>query len=367
MHKKLKTTIGNNRKLTYAQAIHEAIDLCLKMDPNVFVIGEGVPDPKGIFGTTLGLREKYGKMRVMDMPISENGITGICIGAALQGMRPIMTHQRMDFSLLAFDQIANVAAKWYYMLGGKVSVPLVVRLIVGRGWGQGAQHSQSLQALYTHIPGLKVVMPTTAYDVKGLLIAAVFDKNPVIFIEHRWLYNLPDVVPEGSYKVNIGQAKIIQKGHDITIAATSYMVVESMKAIEILKKIGVKVELIDLRTLKPLDKSIILKSIRKTGRLLVADTGWKTLGFASEVITLAAQDGYKYLHQAPVRVTLPDLPTPTSWKLAEKYYPTALTIIERVLQMIGFRQSKINDICHKYNMERKIRSDVPDTSFKGPF
>ena len=175
-----------NREIKFGEAIREAIDICMRDDKSVFIIGEGVPDPRGIFGSTLGLKEKYGGDRVLDMPLSENGMTGVCIGAALKGMRPIMTHQRMDFALLSMDEIINNAAKWHYMFGGKINIPLVVRMIIGRGWGQGAQHSQNLQALFAHIPGLNVIMPTTPYDVKGLLISSVENNNPVIFIEHRW-------------------------------------------------------------------------------------------------------------------------------------------------------------------------------------
>ena len=176
-----------NRELKFSQAINEAVDLCMAKDPAVYIMGLGVPDPKGIFGTTLGLQQKYGSKRVMDMPASENAMTGVAIGSALVGMKPIMTHQRMDFALLAIDQIVNQAANWHYMFGEQVNVPIVIRMIIGRGWGQGPQHSQSLQAWFAHVPGLKVVMPATAYDAKGLLIAGIEYNNPIIFIEHRWL------------------------------------------------------------------------------------------------------------------------------------------------------------------------------------
>jgi len=227
------------RKLRYCQAVNEAIDQCMAKDPNVYIMGLGVPDPKGVFGTTLGLQEKYGSSRVMDMPTAENGMTGIAIGSALVGMRPIMVHQRIDFFLLAMEQLVNQAAKWHYTFGGKSSVPLVVRLIIGRGWGQGPQHSQSLQAWFAHVPGLKVVMPTTAYDAKGLLISSIEDNNPIVFLEHRWLHNMVDYVPEETYRVELGKCKIMRAGTDITIAALSYMSVEALKAAEHLKKFGI--------------------------------------------------------------------------------------------------------------------------------
>lgn len=355
------------RKLTYFQAINEAITLCMQKDPRVFIIGEGVPDPKGIFGTTLGLKEKFGEEKVLDMPISENGLTGVCIGAALSGVRPILTHQRIDFSLLSFDQIANVAAKWYYMFGGKQSLPLVIRMIIGRGWGQGSQHSQSLQALYAHIPGLKVVMPATAYDAKGLLISSILDNNPVIFIEHRWLYNIKGEVPEKFYTVEIGKGKLVEKGSDVTIVSTSFMTAESARAVKILKGIGVSVELIDMRTIKPLDTDNIIKSVKKTGRLLVADTGVRSFGITAEVIATAAEYAVNFLKAPPRRITLPDSPTPTSWKAAEEYYPTFLDIIRGVLKLVGASDTKISKILVKYRPSKNIPSDVPDNSFTGPF
>src|SRR3989344_1474080 len=194
------------RIINGAQAIREALDQSLAKDPRVFVVGEGVPDPKGVFGTSIGLREKYGKNRVWDMPVAENGMTGACIGAAISGMRPVLVHQRLDFALLSLDQIIKNAAKWFYMFGGQQSVPLVIRMVIGHGWGQGAQHSQNLQALFAHIPGLKVVMPATAHDAKGLLVASVRDNNPVIFLEHRWVHGVRGPVPEELYEIPLGQA-----------------------------------------------------------------------------------------------------------------------------------------------------------------
>ena len=231
-----------SRELKFFQAINEAIDLCMAKDPAVYIMGLGVPDPKGVFGSTLGLQGKYGSTRVMDMPTSENGMTGVAIGSALVGMRPIMTHQRIDFALLAMEQIVNQAAKWHYMFGGRMSVPLVIRMIIGRGWGQGSQHSQSLQSWFAHIPGLKVVMPTTPYDAKGLLISSIEDNNPVVFIEHRWLYNISGHVPEGVYRVPLGQARVIKKGNDLTIVATSYMTLEALRAAEMLTEDGIRAE-----------------------------------------------------------------------------------------------------------------------------
>lgn len=350
------------RELKFFQAINEATDLCMAKDSAVYIMGLGVPDPKGIFGTTLGLQEKYGPDRVMDMPVSENGMTGVAIGSALAGMRPIMTHQRVDFALLAMEQVANQAANWYYMFGGKVSVPLVIRMIIGRGWGQGPQHSQSLQAWFAHIPGLKVVMPTTAYDAKGLLISSIEDNNPVIFLEHRWLHNITGDVPEGHYRVPLGKARVMQAGNDVTMACTSYMSLEALRAAEMLAERGVSAEVIDIRTLKPLDEELILESVRKTGHLIVADTGWKTGGFAGEIVALTAEKAWGSLKAPPARITLPDCPTPTTRALANHYYPRAVDLVATALDMLGHSLDE-----SLFLQTSTIPLDVPDKGFTGPF
>ena len=241
-----------HRQLKFSEAILEATDQKMAQDSNVYIMGLGVPDPKGIFGTTSGLSAKYGSDRVMDMPTSENAMTGIAIGTAILGMRPIMTHQRVDFFLLALDQLINNAAKWHYMFGNQMKVPLVIRLIIGRGWGQGPQHSQSLHSFFAHIPRLKVVMPATPYDAKGLHISAIEDDNPVIYLEHRWLHGIFGEVPLEPYTVPIGEAKIVQGGKDITIVAASHMVLEAYRAAKWLQEDGINVEIIDLRSIQPL-------------------------------------------------------------------------------------------------------------------
>lgn len=269
----MQTESTSQRELTYSQALLEGLRQSMEQDSSVIVIGEGVPDPKSIFGTTAGLQEQFGTKRVFDMPLAENGMTGVCIGAALDGLRPVMVHQRIDFSLLALDQIINNAAKWYYMFDGAASVPLVIRVLIGRGWGQGPQHSQSLQALFAHIPGLKVVMPTTARDAKGLLIAAIQDNNPVIFIEHRWLHHIRDQVPVDFYTTPLDQARVVRQGKDVTVVATSYMLIEVLRAAQLLAAHGIEVEVIDLRSVKPIDIKTIINSVQQTKHLVVADTG----------------------------------------------------------------------------------------------
>lgn len=351
-----------NREIKYFEAIHEAIDLSMQNDPSVYIMGLGVPDPKGIFGTTIGLQKKYGTGRVMDMPCSENGMTGVAIGSALVGMRPIMTHQRVDFVLLALEQIVNQAAKWHYMFDGQLKVPLVIRLIIGRGWGQGPQHSQSLESWFAHIPGLKVVMPTTPYDAKGLLISSIEDNNPVLFIEHRWLHSISGHVPKNIYRVPIGKPKILRKGNDITVVATSFMTIEALRASDFLKTYGIETEVIDLRTLRPLDDSSIISSVKKTGRLLVVDTGWTSFGIGAEIIARVTEKGFSHLITAPHRIGLPEVPTPTSPALSDHYYPHAEDIINSVLDML---KRDTRDMTIPKLHEGPL--DIPDLNFTGPF
>ena len=352
--------------IKYSAAILQATDQLMALDPSVYIMGLGVPDPKGIFGTTLGLEEKYGSDRVLDMPTSENGMTGIAIGSALVGMRPIMTHQRVDFFILAFDQLINNAAKWHYMFGGQMSVPLVIRLIIGRGWGQGPQHSQTLHSYFAHVPGLKVVMPSNPYDAKGLLVSAVQDNNPVVYIEHRWLHNVHGEVPPELYAVPIGKAKVVTEGEDVTILACSHMTIEAYKAARFLQDEGISAEVVDLRSVKPLDKETILTSVRKTGRAIIADPDWKTCGFASEIVALIAEEAFGDLKAPPKRVAYPDSLSPTSWALSNHYYPTAKDIVLSALEMTGrpVQARKLLETIMQEKMHAPL--DVPDSSFTGP-
>jgi pyruvate dehydrogenase E1 component beta subunit len=348
------------RELKYFQAIHEATELCMAADPSVYVIGLGVTDPKGVFGTTLGLEQKFGSQRVMDMPCAENGMTGVVLGSALAGMRPIMVHQRIDFALLAMEQIVNQAAKWNYMFGGRKSAPLVIRLLVGRGWGQGPQHSQSLHAWFAHVPGLRVVSPSTPQDAKGLLISAVEDNNPVIFIEHRWLHNISGPVPEGMYRAPLGKARILRRGDDVTIVAISHMALEAHRAAQTLAAEGIEAEVIDPRSLRPLDEETILESVSRTGRLIVADTSWKHGGFAGEIVARVAEELGGELKCRPRRIALPECPTPTSPALAAHFYPTAADIAAAAVEMVQGRKLLLTPA-------PTGPLDVPDPSFTGPF
>ena len=323
------------RKISYVKAINETLRQMIETDKNVFLIGQGVTSPWYVGATTVGLIDRFGSERIIDTPVSENGISGAAVGAALAGMRPILMHPRMDFMYYAMDQIANQAANWYYMSGGQVNVPLTIWAIINRGGEQAAQHSQALQALFTHIPGLKVVMPSTPYDAKGLLVASVKDDNPVVYIDDRWLYNHVGEVPEELYSVPIGKGIVRRKGKDVTVVATSYMVHEAVKSAEELEKEGIDVEIIDLRSIKPLDEKLLFNSIKKTGRLVVVDAGWKTCGVAAEISALVASNCFKYLKTPIMRVSLPDTPAPSSSILEKAYYPNHNDIISTVKKAVA--------------------------------
>ncbi|MCK6498996.1 MAG: alpha-ketoacid dehydrogenase subunit beta [Nitrospirales bacterium] len=322
------------RRRTYAQAIREAHADLLRQDPRVFVCGQGVWNP-WYAGTSLqDLDKEFGRERVFDCPVSENATTGAAIGAAIVGMRPIVFHARMDFMLLAVDPIVNQAANWSYLFGGQVNVPVVIRSVINRGGEQGAQHSQALQALFAHVPGLKVVMPATPHDAKGLLIAAVRDGNPVLYIDDRWLYEQEGDVPEGLYEVPIGAAAIRRPGKDVTLVATSYMAAEAAKAVEQLAERDIDVELIDLRTIKPWDRNLLYSSVGKTGRLVIADAAWMSGGIAADIAASVAGDLFHAL-KAPIgRVCLPDVPAPTSAPLERAYYVGAEDIIATVEKVL---------------------------------
>jgi len=324
-------------------------------------MGLGAPDPKGIFGTTSGLQQKYGSDRVMDMPASENGMTGIAIGSALGGMKPVMIHQRVDFVTLAMEQIVNQASNWHYMFGGQDSIPLVIRLVVGRGWGQGPQHSQSLQAWFAHIPGLKVVMPATPADSKGLLVAAIDDPNPVIILEHRWTHGVTGVVPEQREPTPLGKANILRNGTDVSLASVSFMTLESLRAADLLDEIGVSDEVIDIRSLRPLDSTTIINSVQKTGHLIVCDTAWKSYGVSAEITAVVVENIFSELKSAPSRIALPDIPSPTSPALSADYYPGAYEIAVSAAKNVGADYTKLAKI------DSKTPADIPDASFTGPF
>lgn len=350
------------RSLTYAKAILEGTDAALAANPKVYLMGLGVPDPKGIFGTTKGLQEKYGPKRVMDMPTSENAMTGVAIGSAILGSRPIITHQRVDFFFLALDQLINNAAKWHYMFGEQMKVPLVIRLIMGRGWGQGPQHSQSLHSMLAHIPKLKVIMPSNPYDAKGMIMAAVQEDHPVISIEHRWLYHIEGNVPASDYTSSLHEAKIVKEGTDCSLIACSHMTVEAHRAAVLLEKEGISAEIIDLRSINPLDQKKIVRSVKKTKRAVILDPDWKSVGLSAEIMAIITETCWKELKNPPLRITYPDQFVPTSWVLSNHYYPTHKKITFEVLRLFD---KKIN--VQKFLEHYEVPLDKPDPTFTGPF
>ena len=325
---------SRSRRLTYSLAINEAFHQMMERDPSVILIGQGVKSPWYVGNTAKGLVERFGEQRVIDTPVSENAITGAAIGASLAGMRAVVVHPRMDFMLYAFDPIVNEAANWFYMNGGKASVPVVFWGVINRGGEQAAQHSQALHAMFSHVPGLKVVMPSTAYDAKGLMVAAIQDDNPVVFVDDRWLYNDEDDVPEDLYSIPIGKGVVRREGKDVSVFASSFLVGESLKAAVDLERYNVGVEVVDLRTVKPLDIDMILKSVRKTGRAVIVDSGWKTCGLAAEVSAIIAEDDIRKLKSPIKRMTLPDIPAPASRSLEKNYYVNCSNITDVILKLV---------------------------------
>ena len=324
------------RKLTYSKSINEALHQMMKKDSRVFLVGQGCKSPWYVGNTCDGLIDKFGEERVIDTPVSENGVTGAAVCAALAGMRPIVVHPRVDFMVYGLDPIINEAANWSYMSGGTANVPVVIWGIINRGGEQAAQHSQALQAIFAHIPGLKVVMPSTPCDAKGLLAAAVRDENPVVYIDDRWLHKDEGEVPKELYYTEIGKGAVRKNGKDITIVGISYMAREAVKAGAELKKQGIDAEVIDARSVKPLDIPLIAKSVKKTGRLLIAEAAWLSGGIAGEIAARIAGDSetFKALKSPVARVTLPDTPAPMARTLEKAFYIDAGNIVAETKRLL---------------------------------
>lgn len=348
------------KEITFAKAINEAIETAMRMDETVIKYGLGVTDPYGVFGTTISLEEKFGKERVFDMPTAENGMTGVAIGAAIGGLKPVMTHQRLDFFLLAMDQLVNNAAKWHFMFGGKSNVPITIRLIIGRGWGQGPTHAQSLQSWFAHIPGLKVVMPTTVKDAKGLLLESIFDPNPVVFLEHRWLHNMIGAIPEDdNFRITIGKCELLKEGNDITFVAMSYMSIEALHAAKKLEEYGISCEVVDIKTISPIDWDTIFNSVEKTKRVIVLDTANEFGSIGSDIVSKISIKYFNILKCSPQILALPDVHSPTSYALTKEYYKDAKDITLEVSRIMGI-DVNTSDF-------EKIHHDIPGDWFKGPF
>lgn len=322
------------RLLTYADAIREATEQEMERDPSVILFGLGVDDFKAIFGTTKGLLERFGPNRVSDTPLAEEAMTGVAIGAALAGLRPIHVHARMDYLLVAMNQLVNAAAKLRYMSGGAVSVPIVVRATIGRSWGQGPTHSQGLHALVMHVPGLKVAAPSTPYDAKGLLIESIRDDNPVIFVEHRMLHYQLGHVPAESYTVPFGKARVLARGDDVTLVGISYMALECLRAQRSLEEAGVHAEVIDPVSLSPLDADAIVESVRKTGRLVVVDTSWTFCGAAAEIVARVIERLQGERRVQVHRMGYAPVACPTTKNLQDLFYPTVEQIASAAYRIV---------------------------------
>lgn len=340
--------------LSYRNAIRAGITQVMEQDPSVFLYGLDVDDHRGIQGSTLDLQNTFGSARVFSTPLSEDAMTGVGIGAAMAGMRPIHVHIRMDFLLLCMNQLVNMAAKAHYMYDGQIKVPLVIRAMIGRSWGQGAQHAQALHALFAHIPGLKVVAPANAYDAKGLLVSAIRDNNPVIVVEHRLLYDMESYVPDALYEVPIGQARILSEGEDITIVAVSHMCLEAMRAQKQLAQENLSAEVIDLRSIIPLDIDTLCQSVQKTKRLLIVDNAWTSCGISAEIMAQVIEHVDMPIQMA--RLGFAPVTCPTTRCLEDLFYPDANRIFARAYELIRGKKRTVNiPPC-----------DVVD-AFRGPF
>ena len=351
-------TMPTTRTISYVEALREAAQQEMARDDRVIVFGLDVDDPKAIQGTTRGLLDTYGPERVFGTPLSEDGMTGAAIGMAMAGLRPIHVHIRMDFLMLAMNQLVNVAAKSRYMYGGQVSVPLVVRAMIGKSWGQGAQHSQGLHSFFMHVPGIKVVAPSTPHDAKGCLLAAIRDDNPVLFVEHRLLHFQTGPVPEGDYVVTPGKARITVPGEDVTIVGISYMQTECLRAQRYLEEVGIRAEIIDPIWLSPLDMDTITESVERTGRLIVVDTAWTNCGAAAEIVAGVAERLGNLRDLRLQRMGFAPTTCPTTPALEELFYPEARGIAAAARDMVEGRTTGW--------MPAK-RSDEKDVTFRGPF
>ncbi|MBU1862108.1 MAG: alpha-ketoacid dehydrogenase subunit beta [Candidatus Omnitrophica bacterium] len=345
------------RTITYRDAINEALISEMERDPAVFVYGIDVADHKRIFGSTKGLLEKFGPERCFSTPLSEDAMSGFGLGAAINGLRPIHVHMRVDFMLLAMNQLVNMISSYRYGTNGHIKVPMVIRAIVGRGWGQAYQHSKTMHSCFAHVPGLKVVLPSTPRDVKATLIAAIRDDNPVICIEHRWLYDVVGEVPIEADPLPLGKGRVLREGKDLTIIATSWMNVEALKAAEVLHRQGVAIEIIDPVSITPLDELLLINSVKKTGHCIVVDNDWLHCGFSAEVAARIAEDCFGLLKSPVRRIGFAFTPCPCTRPLEDCFYPNAINIIRAVEEKLGLPETDLSGEDF-YSYENK---------FKGPF
>jgi pyruvate dehydrogenase E1 component beta subunit len=322
-------------EISYAEALNQGLRQAMELSDSVVVLGQLVDYAPGVFGSTTGLVERFGPDRVRDFPVSESAMTAAGIGAAVVGLRPVLVHHRLDFMIYSIDAIVNWMSLWRFKSNTQSSLPVVIRAIVGRGWGQGPQHSKSLHAWFAHVPGLNVVMPATAFDAKGLLLESIFGENPVIMIEHRSLFGLKDRVPAMPYRVRFGQAALRRTGRDVTLVAVGVMVPFALRVAAQLDAQGVDSEVIDLRTVSPLDFETVCASVEKTGRLVVLDPSWGSFGVAAEIVATVAERQGRRLLADPIRIAFPDSHTPMSSALEDAYYPKEGDAVSRIRRLFA--------------------------------
>jgi acetoin:2,6-dichlorophenolindophenol oxidoreductase subunit beta len=344
--------------ITFRQAVNQALFQEMERDPAVFVYGLDVTDHKRIFGSLDGLLEKFGPQRCFITPLSEDAMTGMGLGAAINGLRPVHIHQRVDFLMLGMNQISNMLSAVHYMSGGHLKVPMTIRAVIGRGWGQSCQHSKSMHSVFAHIPGIKVVLPSTPRDAKGLLAQAIRDDNPVIVIEHRWLFDICGEVPAGEFTIPLGEANILRAGSDLTVIAASWMNVEALRAADILeRKHGVRLEIVDPRTVYPLDVRSLAASVNKTGYCIVADYDWVFCGFSAEIAAVIGEMCFDRLKKPVRRLGFAHAPCPTTRPLENRFYADAVAIIRIAEQMLELPAADLSRE-EFYSYEK---------NFKGPF
>jgi pyruvate dehydrogenase E1 component beta subunit len=346
-----------SRLVSYREAIVEALTLEMENDSNVFIYGIDVADHKRIFGTSKGLVERFGSQRCFSTPLCEDAMTGFGLGAALMGMRPVHVHMRVDFLILAMNQLVNMLASCSYGSAGQLRAPMVIRAVIGRGWGQAWQHSKTMHSWFAHVPGLKVVLPARPSDAKGMLQSAIRDDNPVLILEHRWLYDAEDLVQEGNAPMPLEGAEVLREGKDITVAAVSWMVVEALKAAEVLNKHGVDVEVVDIRSAAPLDGETVARSVSKTGLCVVADYDWIPYGLSAELSLQIMEKCFGKIKKPPHRLGFAHAHCPCARPLENAYYPNAISIIRAVENLLDLSKT---DLAGEefYSYEKK---------FRGPF
>lgn len=346
---------------TYAEAINTALHLAMEKDSNLVAFGLGINDPKRIFGTTTGLVEKFGFERVFDTPTSENTMTGVQVGLALAGIPSIVTHQRLDFFLLAMDQLVNSASKWHFMFGSQQSVPITIRLIIGKGWGQGPTHSQALHAWFSHIPGLKVIAPSNPRDAKELTLAAIEDPNPVVILEHRWLHNSLGEIDDSYSLGEIGKVQTLTKGNDVTVVGSSFLTAKLQGLNTLIKDSNLNIELLDLRSYSPIDWEGIFESVRRTGKLIVFDYGHTSGSIAGEIIAKVTENCFSALKEPPIRFAVKDIPEGTSFGYTKDLYFKDEDMINAIFKAAGIT------IRRKFELKSTTPHDVPSQDFSGPF